>query len=735
MAQFHSIATLMSVPATGHNLTWLKNAVQAAVKLELSTIPPYLCACWSVKAPSDPVAHSIRDIVLEEMLHLGLACNLLASLGDVPQLNTAEAVPTYPGPLPGGVQPNLQVSLQGLTPQAVKLFMQIEYPQSGPIALAMPTGETFASIGEFYDAILQAFETLSPVLSQARQLEGPLGLWKMITPEDVRRAVELIQHQGEGSQDSPKSGMGSELAHYYRFKEIDTGHKLRPNSQTGHWEFTGDPVPFPAAWPMAAVPQGGYQQAAVTSEVWTLLDQFDTSYTELLGQLQLAWQNGSDDALSEAVDTMYQLRGPAVALMKIPIPTSAQTYGPCFRLKQSATPPSGAVFGMATTIKSPKSIRRTSRACRPRPGFKLSGSEDALDTRGSGRDDPREQVLELAAEIVRQGRRNVELQAQMLELVQDAMTSSSSGGTSSIAALSALAGDTTAPVPPALAAANRRLIYVHGICQHAPGYSNPWWQSLKPFVGDEFGLGTLGQTRLEVVWSDLVNQAMAALAAAPSDALSEQLQVAEEIRHTLEDRLDRHAFAVAPQTDTGAAAMSDALGLVSIPGLNCVDDFTVYLVNDGVRQEIINRFIQVMQPLLSSSLEIDIVSHSWGTVVAYEGLRQLESKLPGKVRNFFTVGAALSIGTVQRDLRPENRDGRRPGMVHRWTNLNAHGDVVGGRLQGRPYEVDDDFPNLEPFGCGSLLGLVNPVCAHSSYFQDGNVATNRDIFAAFMNHV
>ena len=72
-------------------------------------------------------------------------------------------------------------------------------------------------------------------------------------------------------------------------------------------------------------------------------------------------------------------------------------------------------------------------------------------------------------------------------------------------------------------------------------------------------------------------------------------------------------------------------------------------------------------------------------------------------------------------------------MVRRWVNLNAHGDPVGGPLQGRPYAVDFDFPNLVAFGCTSFVGIVNPTCAHGSYFTTGNLATNREIFARFIN--
>jgi hypothetical protein len=120
--------------------------------------------------------------------------------------------------------------------------------------------------------------------------------------------------------------------------------------------------------------------------------------------------------------------------------------------------------------------------------------------------------------------------------------------------------------------------------------------------------------------------------------------------------------------------------------------------------------------------------------VAYEALRQLEDEglQAPLVRNFFTVGAALSIGPVKMQLRGANKNGKKPASVRRWVNLNAHGDLIGGALKGRPYDDDIDIIKLPPFGCNSLLGLVNPGCAHSSCFVSGNVAVNRDIFANYI---
>lgn len=375
---------------------------------------------------------------------------------------------------------------------------------------------------------------------------------------------------------------------------------------------------------------------------------------------------------------------------------------------------------------------------------------------------------------------------RLAEPVVDAAGLAAPNPVARAAALGAAGG-----VAAAAAVATRRLIYMHGICRHDAGFSNGWWDALRPFV-TAFGTGGLNQSRLEVVWSDLVNKAGAvALGAAPGGPpglaavnANARAQVAASIRETLQDRADQQklalahalgappagnaagttvpaaAFGAASNCGCGAAApppvahldlitgagsgafapqLVNAGGPLTLAGsgfgTSCLDDFSVYLVHNPTRQAIINRFTAVVRPLLAAGNEMDLIAHSWGTVVAYEGLRELEDagvSLTG-IRNFFTVGAALSIGAVKAGLRTQNQDGRKPTGIRRWVNLNARGDLVGGPLQGRPYQVDEDRVNLEPFGCGSFLGLVNPSCAHGSYFQSSNDAVNRDIFARFIN--
>ena len=262
----------------------------------------------------------------------------------------------------------------------------------------------------------------------------------------------------------------------------------------------------------------------------------------------------------------------------------------------------------------------------------------------------------------------------------------------------------------------RFLVYVHGICKHVKGFSDPWWSALSPFA-PSIQPGVLDRERREVVWSDLVN------ARAISRGV-EEASVADSIRGELADRLQRGVEAAVDD-----ATSPESRDAARLPVIDCIDDFAVYMTSDSVRQQIIDRFTSEVQPLLAAGATIDVISHSWGTVVAYEALCELESQsLPGRVRNWFTVGAALSVAVVKFRLRPGNRDGHRPGNVSNWVNLNASGDLVGGRIQGSPYAVDEEFVGLKPTGCFKLGPAVNPVCAHGSYFQADNLVVNRDIF-------
>jgi ferritin-like protein len=115
----------------------LQDALQTAMQLEFSTIPPYLCAQWSIHTDPGGVTDMIESIVVQEMDHFALAGNMLTAIGGLPNIANATFIPNYPtNVLPGGIPQNLAVDLKPLTPDQVQVFMQIEYPEFPPVALA-----------------------------------------------------------------------------------------------------------------------------------------------------------------------------------------------------------------------------------------------------------------------------------------------------------------------------------------------------------------------------------------------------------------------------------------------------------------------------------------------------------------------------------------------------------------------------------------------------------------------
>jgi hypothetical protein len=369
-----TIFELMSVPEEQCDLEWLKKSLQAAIKLEFSTIPPYLCALWSIDSrtpaekesnagpvsPNGFVADAIRDqIAREEMLHFAIACNLLSAIGGTPSLNTPDGIPTYPGPLPGLNNLDLIISLQGLTPAALFVFLQVEYPEFKPV---IPIGQRpVSTIGEFYTRILKEFDSLytSGELTLNKDLQIDMTKtfffdksYVVESMNDVTSAIQTIQRQGEGSDGMPEDSIKEEdkvaigstpkdLAHYYRFAEIFEGRKLI-KVNNNKYDFLGEPVPFPEVYPMAKTPLGGYQKNDVPTAVWDELEKFDQGFSKMMDELQKTWMpdpvTGKIDSdatsLNDAIQTMRLIRNPAQKLIATPIfsDSSIGNYGPCFRL-------------------------------------------------------------------------------------------------------------------------------------------------------------------------------------------------------------------------------------------------------------------------------------------------------------------------------------------------------------------------------------------------------------------
>lgn len=301
----------------------LAPVLQAAIELEHATIPPYLCAYFSLKNASNAaVAEIIRSIVIEEMLHLTIASNLMISLGVTPRLDSPKFVPDYPAGLPMGIGEHLRVHLRKCSlDQVSDVFMKIEEPENRiPIPAAAkaqhaPVPE-FATIGAFYLALADKIQELGKSAftgNPAHQVVA--SRWfpnpeEMFTIEDVRtavRGIHVIIDQGEGTRTSPFEKNGAP-AHYYRFKEIIKGRRLIPRpGRRPPYAFAGDRVHLDArdVWDMDDDPKVAKYKAGSLSR--RRADQFNYSYTYLLNSLHRTF-NGQPEELDHAMGLMFELR-------------------------------------------------------------------------------------------------------------------------------------------------------------------------------------------------------------------------------------------------------------------------------------------------------------------------------------------------------------------------------------------------------------------------------------------
>ena len=115
----------------------LQQHLQTAIELEHSTLPPYLCALYSLKDGSNEEARAVlQSVALEEMLHLTLAANILNAIGGTPVLDSPRLMPGHPTTLPHS-DGSVILSLRPFSREAVEGFMAVERP--APID-AVPEG-------------------------------------------------------------------------------------------------------------------------------------------------------------------------------------------------------------------------------------------------------------------------------------------------------------------------------------------------------------------------------------------------------------------------------------------------------------------------------------------------------------------------------------------------------------------------------------------------------------------
>jgi hypothetical protein len=249
------------VVANREDLWWL---LTEASQLEHMIMCQYLYAEFSLKRGTEEGLTEeqaeaverwrgvLRGIAVEEMLHLALVANLMASIGAAPTLGRPN-FPQRSGYFPAGVQ----LDLLPFGEQALRHFLYLERPEGmerqdaeGFVPGApprdplgeddlMPRGQEFLTIGHLYRGIEAGLRDLSGRLgerglfvgSPRAQATPELLRWPQLIAvtglDSAQAAVDEIIEQGEGARGDWKD------AHYGRFLRVwEEYHSLRESDPT-----------------------------------------------------------------------------------------------------------------------------------------------------------------------------------------------------------------------------------------------------------------------------------------------------------------------------------------------------------------------------------------------------------------------------------------------------------------------------------------------------------------------
>ena len=341
----------------------LQHLLQKALMLELATIPAYATACYSIKEQgqydrsepeivnAEPI-EVIRQVMVEEMLHMVLVANVLNAIGGTPVLNDPKLLPHYPHKLLCGKGPTIR--LRRFSPEQVKGFRDVE--KAPPDWHNAEKGD-FRTIGGFYYWIRLRLEKASKEYGAANLFTGKDHLQidaadyygaggEVIAvrgkPSECLKhalhAIKEVMDEGEGAAlggracdgdriPAPKGEERWDVAHFYKFNEILHSRYYEAADHLDQPPSGGDlAVDWSAVWPMRDDPKpGAYRDYP---EIAELSRQFNLTWTDLLDGLHAAF-NGEKERLLALVPLMYQLKDAAQRLMRVPLPdTPGTTAGP-----------------------------------------------------------------------------------------------------------------------------------------------------------------------------------------------------------------------------------------------------------------------------------------------------------------------------------------------------------------------------------------------------------------------
>lgn len=339
----------------------IHDLLQRALMVELATIPAYSTACYSIQEQgqynrssseivnAEPI-EVIRQVMVEEMLHMVLAANVLNAVGGKPCLTDLEQLPSYPFQF--FKEDEFRLHLRSFKPQQIKDFRTVEQAPN-PENIANALKGKYKTIAGFYMYVELVLESACEQFAEQeifcgdenmqvneQDYYGAGGDVVMVTDLDsAKQALSEIVREGEGAElgetacdgdriPSPPGEERWDVAHYFKFDGILHSRYYQPWDSINGPPSGGDMVVnWKAVWNMADDPTSTSFESF--PDIQKLQNRFNSTYSELLECLEAAF-NGEKAMLRNMVPVMFRLKEDAQKLIRIPIPDDekGRTAGP-----------------------------------------------------------------------------------------------------------------------------------------------------------------------------------------------------------------------------------------------------------------------------------------------------------------------------------------------------------------------------------------------------------------------
>lgn len=295
----------------------VQSQAQAAVTLELYTLPFYLTALTSLTDTTSQIYVTILSVAMEEMLHMELAANLCLALGTTPNFTApvyGTAIPYLdPDDPETGNHALINAVLGPLDQTRLDTMLDIETPEEFEQDTVNDTPQdVYGSIGAFYDALFQGIKSVGwdkfhGSTANQQAIFGSTNFPETIASlDDAQSAIATITEQGEGKRFPVAPLPPFTIVQFPVPPENRLADPSDPSEQNAYSHFgrfvniqnSVDPTSFPQVYP------GDDPYGPLETHQQDALNVLQKDFNILLDTLNGLWATGQGDWKQPMLDLM-----------------------------------------------------------------------------------------------------------------------------------------------------------------------------------------------------------------------------------------------------------------------------------------------------------------------------------------------------------------------------------------------------------------------------------------------